>query len=76
LLLLTSIGYSGALFHDWFNATMSDIKQEILVVDDEPSGGEAVADFLHIEGYQRFVCTHPQEVLASLLISILLILMG
>ena len=44
---------------------MSDIKQEILVVDDEPSGGEAVADFLHIEGYQPFVCTHPKEALAS-----------
>jgi len=44
---------------------MPDIKQEILVVDDEPSGGEVVADFLSIEGYQPLVCTHPKEVLAS-----------
>ena len=44
---------------------MPDIKQEILVVDDEPSGVEAVADFLSIEGYQPLVCTHPQEVLAA-----------
>lgn len=44
---------------------MSDIKQEILVVDDEPSGAEVVADFLSIEGYQPLVCTHPKEVLAS-----------
>ena len=44
---------------------MPDTKQEILIVDDEPSGCEAVADFLHIEGYQPFVCTHPQEALAS-----------
>ena len=44
---------------------MPDIKQEILVVDDEPSGVEAVADFLSIEGYQPLVCTHPQEVLAT-----------
>ncbi len=44
---------------------MPDIKQEILVVDDEPSGAETVADFLSIEGYQSLVCTHPQEVLAS-----------
>ena len=43
---------------------MPDIKQEILVVDDEPSGAAAVADFL-TEGYQPLVCTHPQEVLAS-----------
>ena len=44
---------------------MPDIKQEILVVDDEPSGAEAVADFLSIEGYQPLVCTRPREVLAS-----------
>ena len=44
---------------------MPDIKQEILVVDDEPSGVEAVADFLSIEGYQPLVCSHPQEVLAA-----------
>jgi len=44
---------------------MPDIKQEILVVDDEPSGVEAVADYLSIEGYQPLVCSHPQEVLAS-----------
>ena len=44
---------------------MPDIKQEILVVDDEPSGVEAVADSLSIEGYQPFTCTHPEEVLAS-----------
>lgn len=44
---------------------MPDIKQEILVVDDEPSVAETVAAFLSIEGYQPLVCTHPQEVLAS-----------
>jgi len=44
---------------------MPDIKQEMLVVDDEPSGAEAVADFLRIEGYQPLLCTHPKEVLAS-----------
>ena len=44
---------------------MPDIKQEILVVDDEPSGVEAVADSLSLEGYQPFTCTHPEEVLAS-----------
>ena len=44
---------------------MPDIKQEILVVDDEPSGGDLVAAFLSREGYQSLVCTHPQEVLAS-----------
>jgi two-component system, NtrC family, sensor histidine kinase HydH len=44
---------------------MFDIKQEILVVDDELSGAETVADFLRIEGYRPLVCTHPQEVLAS-----------
>ena len=44
---------------------MPDIKQEILLVDDEPSGVVAVADFLSIEGYHPWVCTHPQEVLAS-----------
>lgn len=43
---------------------MYDIKQEILVVDDEPSGAEAVAGFLSREGYQPVVCTHPEEVLA------------
>ena len=44
---------------------MPDIKQEILVVDDEPSVGKVVAAFLSREGYQSLVCTHPQEVLAS-----------
>jgi len=44
---------------------MPDIKQEILVVDDEPSGVEAVAEFLSIEGYRTLVCTHPKEALAS-----------
>jgi two-component system sensor histidine kinase HydH len=44
---------------------MSDIKQEILVVDDEPAGSTVVAGFLSLEGYQPFVCTHPEEVLAS-----------
>ncbi|MBW2708430.1 MAG: response regulator [Deltaproteobacteria bacterium] len=44
---------------------MTDIKQEILVVDDEPSGAEIVADFLRIEGYRSLVCTHPQEALAA-----------
>ena len=43
---------------------MSDIKQEILLVDDEPSGIEAIANLLCIEGYRPFVCTHPKEVLA------------
>ena len=45
--------------------TMPDMKQEILLVDDEPSGIEAVAELLSIEGYRTFVCTHPKEVLAS-----------
>ena len=44
---------------------MSDKKQEILVVDDEPSGAETVADFLRSEGYQPSVYMHPLEVLAS-----------
>ncbi|MCP4575918.1 MAG: response regulator [Deltaproteobacteria bacterium] len=44
---------------------MTDVKQKILVVDDEPLGGEVVADFLKIEGYPSWVCTHPEEVLAS-----------
>jgi len=48
-----------------YKLNMPDIKQKILVVDDEPSGAEAVADFLSIEGYQPLVCTHPQEALAS-----------
>ncbi len=39
--------------------------KEILVVDDEPSGGETVAEFLSAEGYRPFVCMHPEEVLAS-----------
>jgi len=43
---------------------MSDVKPEILVVDDEPSGSEAVAGFLSLEGYRPFVCAHPEEVLA------------
>jgi len=44
---------------------MSDIRQEVLVVDDEPSGSEAVAGFLGLKGYQPRVCTHAEEVLAS-----------
>ena len=43
---------------------MPDITQEILVIDDEPSGGETVADFLRTEGYRALVCTHPEEALA------------
>lgn len=44
---------------------MSDMKREILVVDDEPSGSEVVAGFLSLNGYQPLVCGHPKEVLAS-----------
>ncbi|MBW1782613.1 MAG: response regulator [Deltaproteobacteria bacterium] len=44
---------------------MPDIKEKILIVDDEPSGGETVADSLRFQGYDPLVCTHPKEVLAS-----------
>ena len=46
---------------------MPDNPQEILVVDDEPSGAEVVAAFLRIEGYHPSVFTHPLEALASFL---------
>ncbi len=44
---------------------MPDIRRNILVVDDEPSGGAAVADFLSLQGYAPSVFIHPEEVLAS-----------
>jgi DNA-binding NtrC family response regulator len=44
---------------------MADMEQEILIVDDELSGGEVVAEILSKEGHRPWVFTHPEEALAS-----------
>lgn len=36
---------------------------KIMVVDDDPSIGELMAEFLSSEGYETLICTHPQQAL-------------
>ncbi len=43
---------------------MEDVQEiNILVVDDDPSIGRLMAEFLLMEGYSPIICGHPQEAL-------------
>lgn len=36
---------------------------KIMIVDDDPSIGDLIADFLNREGHESAICTHPQQAL-------------
>ena len=36
---------------------------KIMIVDDDPSIGDLISDFLHTQGITPVICTHPQQAL-------------